>query len=209
MPILTDEPLLKVGQYVYLKGVDYPKDFRDRIFRVVVTQQINYMRTLYLNVDESYDFPLDDNGLYPTSTKTLYEVRTGMKGEAILYPMFPTTTYYNALEDSGYQPDPNDPVRRYIGMYTSEDIPTSVFPPRLAEYPVKEFSSIVYKIVNDSIEPEKIILKFLVNRCEVVPVSDDEKERILSHIDDYISLGMLRVINSPSMAKWGGLGGGE
>jgi len=178
--LAVPEPLLKVGFFVHFsKGWD--KKFEDKLFQLEVVQQIPRYVHRIIESGATMDIKLEDEGYYPTSPRTLYEILFGFKGEnIILYPMLPGTDYYLKLEESGFIPVPTDDNKRYLGGYTEEDMPYKQ--PMLREYVLKKdfMETIVYRLYNDSPEDEHFVLRGIVNRCKLGrEVVGKEKEDIL------------------------------
>lgn len=205
MPFLTNDPLLKEDNYVFFRGGDFPDHVANKIFKIGFTQQIPRYISKFIANGKYVDIELDKVGLYPESVSTLFELRFGFKGNVLLYPRYPTTQYFNVLEKSGFTPpdDPStDPDKRYIGCYTSVDAPFDVNPPLLAEYTVKNFDTIVYRIYADSVEDEKVVIRCIVNRCQLIELDEDEEKEVKENWDDYIAKGILRIIPHPKLIRW-------
>ena len=202
--LLPNTPLLKEDNYVFFKGKNFPNHVRDKVFKIGFTQQIPRYISRFIAKGKYVDVDLDEVGLYPESTNTLYELRFGMKGNVLLYPRYPSNVYYNVLEKSGYVPpdDLSDVDKRYIGCYTETDIPYDANPPVLVEYTVKEFDKVVYRLYADSIEDEKVIIRCIVNRCQLVKLDEDEEKEVKENWNDYIAKGILRVIPHPKLIRW-------
>ncbi len=204
MPIVKNLPMLDSGVLVYFNGKRFPDRFADKMFRVVATQQIPVYITEYIEGFSYIDLQLSDYGLYPDSNETLYELRFGLdgNGKGLLYVRYPTTTYYNTLEDPKWQTSLEDITKRYIGCYSEKDIPFDEFPPRLIEYTVKSFDEIVYRIYNDSTEFDKFILRCIVNRCLIKEIKEEDVNEIKENMEYYVANGSLRVIDHPSLLRW-------
>ena len=204
MPLVKNLPMLGSGILVYFNGKRFPENFADKMFRVVATQQIPVSIVRYIDKGSYEDILLSDVGLYPESYETLYELRFGLdgNGNGILYVKYPTTSYYNTLEDPKWQTNLSDPTKRYIGGYPEREIPSNVFPPRLIEYTVKSFDEILYEIYNDGDEADKFILNCIVNRCLIKEVDKGKVEEVMSNMEYYVSSGALRIIDHPSLMRW-------
>ena len=72
----------------------------------------------------------------------------------------------------------------------------------MVEYTVKDFDGIIYRLYADSIEDEKVILRCVVNRCQLVELKEDEEKEVKKNWDDYIARGILRVIPHPKLIRW-------
>jgi hypothetical protein len=176
--IVSVEPLLKVGQYVHFSE-GWDEKLADKVFVVEAAQQIPFKLWLVLESGMAYRLVLPEAGLYPDSSKTLYEILFKMRGEnVILYPMLPSTEFYNRLEKSGFVPNPQDDVLRYLGGYTEEDFREG----RLREYTLKDMDTIVYLLYNDSPQDEHIRLEAVVNRLKIKKVPDDVAKRVLEQV---------------------------
>ena len=193
MIYLTQEPLIKANSYVYFEGKSFPDAVKHKLFRVRLTQTFSYYLTYFIAPNESVTVELEKVGLYPEQVDTLYELRFSLKGNVLLYVNYPTTTYYYRLEKSGFETDPRDARRRYIGVLTEEDFKDY----KLCIYTVKNMDSINLELFNDSFEIEKAVVKVTVNRCKIDECGKDEFERVMGNRDDYIAKNMLRVIVHP------------
>jgi hypothetical protein len=173
------EELLKENYYIYFtKGAwTTTSEFSDKFFAVQLTQQVPFELAYILDAAGSYDIKFEENGLIPTSPITLYEILMGLKGETILaYPRIPSTDYYLKLEQSGYVPDTADETKRYLGCYVQEDTPYNQ--PKLRTYTIKDMEPPVLRLYNHGPNPEKAVVRFIINRCKLSTV-DAETERKL------------------------------
>ncbi|MEM1551568.1 MAG: hypothetical protein QXH03_02725 [Candidatus Bathyarchaeia archaeon] len=177
--LATPEELLKENYYVYFTSGRWTPEnpWAEKFYVIELTQQIPFELAFILNSAQKHTLDFDDSGLIPKSTKTLYEILIGLKGQNILfYPRIPSTDYYLKLEKSGFVPDPEDVVKRFLGCYVEDDSPYRA--PKLRTYTIKDMEPPVLEIYNNGPEPEKTVVRFIVNRCKLAPV-DPETERKL------------------------------
>ena len=174
----VQEPLLKESWYLYFTkgwGID-GKIIEDRFYEVDLTQQIGYDIARIIAVGSTYDVVFLDQGLVPENPWTLYEVLMGLKGNVLMYPRLPSTDWYLKLEKSGFVPDPTDAAKRYIGAYVEADSPYDK--PKLRAYTIKDLEPPVLRLYTDSIEHEKAVLRFMVNRCKLKTVNAETEKRL-------------------------------
>jgi len=175
--LVLPEPLLKRGYYVHFSK-NWHELFADKYFVIGPTQQIAHKLHRIINQGKEHDIDLEEVGLIPTNPETLYEILAGFKGNLLLYPRLPSTDWYLKLEKSGFVPVPDDDVKRYIGCYTQEDMPYDKL--LFREYTVKEMETPMYRFYNDSTEPEKLVLRLVVNRCHLIrELTKEEVEEII------------------------------
>lgn len=157
-----------------------------KYFRVVRAQPITYDKFWIIDADNSFDFRLDeDTGLLPTSKEdTIYQVLIGIKGDVLLYPLWPEGKYQNQLQKVGMRSYPSKIEKRYLGGYDATDSPFE--DPHLVDFLVKNMNPLVYRLYNDSIVPEKVVLRFKVNKLQVEELGGrKEGMREVYHASDY------------------------
>jgi len=174
--LVVPEPFLKKGYYVYFSPNWGPEAVKGKYFEVERTHQIHWKTYTIVATGKVFSVKLDDIGLVPENPKTLYEILCGFKGALLLYVYWPSTDPFQRLEKPGFRPDPADATLRYLGCFTQDDTPFAE--PRLREYTVKDMSPILYLWANESIEPEKVVNRFMVNRCLLRPLEPAEVEEI-------------------------------
>jgi len=144
----------------------WPDAFANKSFQIERCQTLKFDVWKRLDRAATEDVKLtDDEGFLPTRPKSLYEINTVMKGNVLLHPRWPSTDYYWELEKEGFLPDPTDDVKRYIGFVDQDDVPFDQKGGVLKIYTVKDMEPIHLRLYNDSIEAEKAVLRFLINRC--------------------------------------------
>jgi len=172
-------PLLLPRQYVKFTGADFTDFVREGdTFRIERTQQIVYEQTLILPSSDYTQIDLNDIGLYPTNINTLYEILVGLKGgkDILIYPQVPAGKYFARLEESELFPNFATPQLRYIGFIDAKTTP--VDEPKLRIHTVKDLEPIIFILYNDGSDYEKLVMKFLINRCRLVRLSAEEAEQI-------------------------------
>ena len=169
-----DDPrklFLKPLENVYFTEAWPIKAIAGKYFQVI--KNLVVPRQVYATVAAGDDYDLDlndDNGFLPTSQDTLYEMNVTMKGNVLLYPMWPNTDYLLEFQKPGFKPIPTDDEKRYIGCYEESDIPFDGSGGILKIYTVKDMSPPRLRLYNDSIEDEKAVLKFKVNILSLIHI---------------------------------------
>jgi len=156
-----------------------------KYYRVHKQQVVNFDKFWIIDSDNTYDFRIDeDTGLLPTEENTLYQVLISIKGNVMLFPQWPEGKYVNQLQKVGYRPFPSKVDKRYLGGYDSTDSPYG--DPHLVEFLVKGMNPIVYRFYNDSIVPEKVVVRFKINKIKLKEISERrEPIREIYFVDDY------------------------
>jgi len=187
--LLTEEPnFLKEGQRVkFSENWSEETKKAGKFFKAKKTvRTVKKERYWILDTDSTVDFRIDeDSGLLPTTSDTLYEVHVGMKGDVLLYPMWPESDYLLELEKVGQRPytSADQLPKRYLGNWDQYDIGWK--DKRLTDYFVKNMDRIVYRLYNDSPVPEKVVLRFMVNKIVLEEIGKKKPYRYLPHHEDY------------------------
>jgi len=200
MPEITFKPYIVTGQYIFFKGGW--KDKENKIYRAGYTQTFPNRFSFIVSAGSTHDFKLEDKGLYPESTETFYELAWGMKGNAILQVRLPSTAYYNILEKSGFEPNDALTSNQYVGGYMEEDMPYDANPLIFREYVVKDHETIVYRLKAESFENEKILLRCVVNRVQLVGLDKREEEYVKRNTDELLARDMLRILYFWKLVRW-------
>ena len=183
--LLTETPaLLREGHYIFFDG-GWPEGTgkNRKWFQVERAQQIklDIPRIVSAGSSIDLDFSAPAGGgigdlnlsLLPTNSDTLYEMLLGMKGLHSCYPMY-NNSYYQKLEVTNVAPDTGDRNLRYLGSYDALDSPFDA--PRLREHVVKDQQPPVLRLYNDETLDEALIIRFIINRCRLVAVSQPSEE---------------------------------
>ena len=188
--LIRPEPFLKPRQYVYFTSSWNIERVAGKFFEVVRTQQLTYEKAIILQENNYYTFTMnEDSGLLPDRTNTLYEMYIGIKGNVLMYIRWPSTDYFMRFEKAELKPaEPErlstDVDKRYISVIDQTISPYDK--PRYREYTIKEMEPIALVFFNDSIDDEKVVLRFLVNRCMLVETEEKpEKFRIIPFYTDF------------------------
>ncbi len=184
---LVPESLKKLLREGYV--VKFIGDFTDSVksgdtFIVERTVQVNYEISVILPPADTTTLDLSYLGLYPESEKTLYEILVGLKGgkDILIYPQIPVGKYLWRLEKSLMTPNPAVESLRYLGKISVGDSPYN--DPRLRIHTIKDLEPMIFRIYNDGSDYEKIVLKFLVNKCRIERTTYSEKiMREILHFD--------------------------
>jgi len=169
-PYVKYEPI-KVGDVVHFSPNWSPTEiFGDKYFRVRANLLKRLTKSFVLNSGSTYNFVLnDDSGLLPQSATTMYEIMVGMKGHALLYIMWPESDYLFRLEKTGFQPNPTEADKRYIGHLLVEEI--GLKEPKLILYTTQKMDTINLRFYNDTDSPQKIVLVFHINHIKLETTS--------------------------------------
>jgi len=183
--LFTETPsLLQPRHYVKFTG----KDFTDYIyegdmFRIDKTQQIIYEQAIILPPGDYTQLDLSSEtttslGLYPTSIETLYEILVGLKGgkDMLIYIQVPAGKFFARLEKPELFPNPAVPQLRYISTIDVDATPYKE--PKLRIHTVKDLEPIIFIVYNDGSDYEKLVFRFLVNKCKMIRVSPEEATRV-------------------------------
>ena len=174
--LLPEVPsLLREGHFVHFQG-GWPAAKDEQWFQVDRAQQIKLdiprIVTAGSSIDLDFSAPAGGGiadlnlSLLPTSNNTLYELLMGLKGLPLVYPMY-NNTFFQKLEVTNVVPDTGDRNLRYLGFYDELDSPFEA--PRLREYVIKDQQPPVLRLYNDQISDEVLIIRFILNRCRIVP----------------------------------------
>ena len=181
--LLTETPrLLQDGHYIAFEG-GWPADKNNKWFRVERAQQIklDIPRIVASGSSIDLDFSAPAAGgiadlsisLLPTGGDTLYELLIGMKGNVFMYPMY-NNSYFQKLDVTNVAPDTGDRNLRYLGFFDENDSPFEA--PRLREHVVKDQQPPVLRLYNDQIVDEPLVIRFIVNRCKLIPTNAPSEE---------------------------------
>ena len=195
--IFTKTPdLLLPRQYVKFTGEDFTDYIREGdMFKIVRTQQIVYEQSVIIPSGDYTQIDLSSEtttslGLYPMNLDTLYEILVGLKGgkDILIYMQIPAGKYFARLEKPELFPNPLTPQLRYIGFIDVETTP--VDEPKLRIHTVKDLEPLIFVIYNDGPDYEKLVMKFIVNRCfmQRVPPEEAAKIEVYREIQHYTAL---------------------
>jgi len=197
LELLTETPrLLQDGHYVAFEGGWPTSTGKDnKWFRVERAQQIklDIPRIVSSGGSIDLDFSAPSGGgigdlnlsLIPTGGDTLYELLIGMKGNVFMYPMY-NNSYFQKLEVTNVAPDTGDRNLRYLGFFDENDSPFEA--PRLREHVVKDQQPPVLRLYNDQTVDEPLVVRFIVNRCRLVPANTPSEDlRRVARIAKYHS----------------------
>ena len=181
--LLTEVPsLLREGYFVHFRG-GWPAEKDQQWFQVERAQQIKLdiprIVTAGSSIDLDFSAPAGGGiadlnlSLLPTSNNTLYELLMGLKGLPLVYPMY-NNTFFQKLEVTNVVPDTGDRNLRYLGFYDELDSPFEA--PRLREYVIKDQQPPVLRLYNDQVSDEVLIIRFILNRCRIVPAPQPQED---------------------------------
>lgn len=189
--INKDDPrklFLKPREVVYFTE-SWPDDhFAGKYFEIVKNQTVKRDVWILVPAASKVDVDLDEtNGWLPTTKLAMFEINLSMKGEVLLYPMWPSTDYYFRLEKAEFKPDYASDTNRYIGFLDEDDIPFDQTGSILKIYTVKDMDFIRLRLYNDSIDDEKAVLRLMVNRCKLRKLTTPPKiYRTIFHYKDMV-----------------------
>jgi len=185
LKLFTETPeLLLPRQYIKFTGADFTDEVQENdMFVVERTQQVVYEQTFIIPSSDYTQLDLSSEtttslGLYPTNPKTLYEILVGLKGgkDILIYPQIPAGKYFARLEKPELFPNFAVVATRYLGIYDVETTPYDE--PKLRLHTVKDLEPLVFIMYNDGSDYEKLVMKFLINKCMIDKVSPEEAEKI-------------------------------
>lgn len=189
--LLPETPTLLKERHVIHFSPGWPAVWEKKFFRVALTQQVEYEATYIISAGSgnTYDVDFDKpstggvsaayKSLLPTSPDTVYEILIGIKGLVVIFPRY-NNSYFGKLEVSNVVPDPADTSLKYLGFIGERQSP--YYSPRLREYTVKDVQPPALRLFNNMPNEERVVLRFIVNRCRVDTVSEgnlsrEERER--------------------------------
>lgn len=183
--LFTKTPeLLLPRQYVKFTGKDFTDYIREGdMFVVTRTKQIIYEYSIILPPNDYTMLDISSEattslGLYPTSLESLYEILVGLKGgkDILLYIQVPAGRFFARLEKPELFPNPTIPMLKYLGFIDAETTPYNE--PKLRLHTVKDFEPIIFLCYNDGSDYEKLVFKFIVNRCKIERVPPEQAGKI-------------------------------
>lgn len=189
--LATAEPLLQVGHYVGIIppgpggwGDKYPSKW----YQVVFASQL--LRDWRADSDSVYGYmsasataaymidPDNHIHLQPHYYSTIYQARIGLSPDWMLYIQWPSQAYRLGLEAPNYNPVPTERTDRgYIGFIDSTQSPIrhDIDPDQAMRFEmffVKDWMPVFYAYPNTITEYVKLIMRFLLNKCTILPVTD-------------------------------------
>jgi len=142
---------------------------KGKSFVIEKTNQVPYDLHYIIPTNDFKDVDLsnssDGEKMYPTNTKTLYQVGVGFKPADMLCDLFiPAGEYCQRLEYASMVPTLSSNTLRYLGAFNSTDTPYG--DARLFFYFVYRLEPLIMRLYVDyGIDYEKIVAGFLVNQC--------------------------------------------
>jgi len=185
--MFTETPELLLPRQ-YVKFIGEGRDFTDNVkdgdmFRVTKTQQVLYEQAFILPPSNTTMLDLSSEtatslGLYPTSVETLYEILVGIKGgkDIIVYPQIPAGKFFARLEKAELTPVPQVPQLRYLGFVDVKATP--IDKPKLRIHTIKDLEPLIFVLYNDGSDYEKIVFRFLVNKCKIKKLEPEEAKKV-------------------------------
>ena len=183
--LFTETPsLLQPRHCVKFTGKDFTDYVReDDMFKINKTQQIIYEQAIILPPSDFVQLDLSSEtttslGLYPTSIETLYEILVGLKGgkDMLIYIQVPAGKFFARLEKPELFPNPTVPQLRYISTIDVDTTPYKE--PKLRIHTIKDLEPVIFIVYNDGSDYEKLIFRFLINKCKITRVPPEEAARI-------------------------------
>lgn len=135
--------------------------------------------------------------LYPTSTKTLYQMAVGFKpANALCILYIPAGEYAKRLEQASMVNNLTLPTLRYLGAIKPEDSPYD--DKRLFIYSVYHLEPLIMRLYVDAgVLFDKVVLGLDINKCYLKELPRPTPEQ----------LAKAKVIQYYSETRWGGTGG--
>ncbi len=194
MELLMEVPnLLKTGHIIHF-GNAWPEAKAQKYFRVERANQLVYdvsriVAPGYASSGASgTDVAIQDIGfdapnagavsdalisLLPTKDITMYEILLGFKGLGMVYPRF-ANRYQQQLETSLVLPTPSSSALAWLGFFDSQQSPW--YAPKVRLYTVKDQEPPHLYLFNPYQDDEKIVARFVVNKCKLVSVSQPTEQ---------------------------------
>lgn len=204
--LLTTEPALLRESHLLRFAGNWPAAKKDKWFMVDRSYQIKYDVSRIVSSGDSQDLRFEaasgsdsvganNLALVPKAEDTVYELLVGIKGNVLVYPRY-YDRYLLSLEGaSGIGPDVTDAEQRYLGFYDEMDSPFEA--PRLREYVVAAQETPVVRLYNDHSQAERVVLRFIVNRCRILVVDNP------ASLPD-VERNRTRVAKYHDLTAWGG-----
>ena len=185
--LFTETPKLLLNNYIVHFSEKYrtgeTERFANQYFLVTDPQQVSYDRYYILYQNDYLDIDLHNassgtENIYPDSVEEIYEVLMGIEGDVLTYPIIPSPDrHFEKLGYTGMIPDSSDTTKRYLGCYKPEDSPYETMKLRLTF--VKNLDSMILRTYIDSAKAyEKVILRFLINRCRIIKLEHPTSEQM-------------------------------
>ena len=176
-------------------------DLANNYYRISNTQQVSFDRHYILpsgsnppagGVTNDYkDITLSNaatgkENIYPDTENELYEVLVGFEGDVLAFPMIPGSRHFYKLAYTGMLPDATDNTKRYIGPWKKVDSP--YYNPKLRLCFVYKLTPLKLRLYVDSADQyEKVILRFLINRCNIQKITPTSEEVSKARLVKYYS----------------------
>ena len=168
-------------------GDNFSPNIKDgEYYRVVNTVQVPYKIAVILPGTDATELDMSNEAstsinLYPTSTRTLYEILLGFEGDntMYIYPEIPAGKYLLRLEESTMHPptDLTTLTEKYtLGAITPQDSP--VDEPKLRIHTVKDMEPLYFRILNADLDYKKMPIYFLVNKCKIERLTPEEAKAV-------------------------------
>ena len=154
--------------------------YADKYYVVDQPQQVSYDRSYILPTADYRDIDLSNGtgtwqeGMMPNDTNEIYEILFGFSGEqTLVYPMVPSSRYFQKLGYTGMSPLTTSATTRYLGCWKEQDCPYRPDNPENSSFNVrlmflKDNEPVILRTYIDSAATfEKVAMHFLVNRCTI------------------------------------------
>ncbi|MCK4329907.1 hypothetical protein KAX02_08695 [candidate division WOR-3 bacterium] len=203
--LFTETPRLLQEKHIVKFSDEFRKgdtaDFAGKYYRISNTQQVSFDRHWIIpsgvnppagGVANDYkDIVLSNaasgkENLYPDVENEIYEVLVGFGEGFLAYPQIPGSRYFYKLGYSDMLPDPTNTTKRYIGPWKASDSP--YYNPCLRLSFIYKLTPLKMRLYVDSAdEYEKVIIRFLINRCNIERITPTPEEVSKARLVRYYS----------------------
>lgn len=203
--LFTDVPRLLQERHIIHFSPEFrkgdTKDFAGKYYRINNTQQVSFDRHWILpsainppaggTANDYKDIILSNaasgkENIYPDVEGEMYEILVGFEEGVLVYPQIPGSRYFYKLSYSDMLPDPSNTTKRYIGPWKATDSP--YYAPRLRLTFIYKLTPLKLRLYVDSADQyEKVIIRFLVNRCNIEQITPTPEEVSKARLVKYYS----------------------
>ena len=203
--LFTETPRLLQEKHIVYFSKEFRKgdtaDFADKYYRISNTQQVSFDRHWILpsgsnppaggTSNDYKDITLSNaasgkENIYPDTEGELYEILVGIEGNVLIYPQIPGSRYFYKLAYSDMLPDPSNTTKRYVGPWKAIDSP--YYNPKLRLTFIYKLTPLKLRLYVDSADQyDKVILRFLINRCNIEQIKPTADEVLKSRLVKYYS----------------------
>ena len=164
---------------------------RGKTFRIDVVNQVPYSRGYIIPTGDYRDVDLSNGTgsfqekLYPTNTKSLFEVSLGLRpGNYVVHFYIPADRHVHGLEYAGMTPDVSSATLVYLGARKPEDSPSE--DPRNKFNLVKDLAPLILRLyVLPGVDYEKVVLDMTISKCQLNEIQPTEQQKAKAKVIRY------------------------